>query len=209
MPGHPPSANNPITVRWSSEMMDLHGHQEVAMQYFTGPYAKMSTQYLLSSLYTSETPMYERHILQFRLHRPPGPMPFFSGAPAMITIKRPTSQGIHRHALYGMVRTVSEGIDHTFWPLVKCIVIMEVHCIPEYGVDSCHTRLWTGLPHDAVYIQPHGFLEPDYCPIWLLALDEEEDIIMIELSQSSHLTKDEFTTHCKDHSVCPCCAPAS
>lgn len=68
-----------------------------------------------------------------------------------------------------------------------------VHCIPEYGVDWCHTCLWMGLPCNAVYIQPHGFLEPDYCPVWLLALKEEEDIIMVELSQSSHLTEDEFT----------------
>ena len=112
----------------------------------------------------------------------------------MVTMERPTSRGICRHALYGVVRSVSEGIDRSFWPLVECVIIVEVHCIPEYGVDWCHARLWTGLPHDAIYIQPHGFLKSDYCPVWLLALNEEEDIITVELSRSSHLTEDEFTT---------------
>ena len=161
MPGRPSSTNDPITVRRFSEMVDPHDHREVAMQYFMGPYAKTSTQYLLSSLYRSEAPTYERRIIRFRLHRPPAPMPFFLGAPAMVTIERPTSQGIRRHALYDMVRSVSEGIDHSFWPLVECVIIVEVHCIPEYSIDWRHARLWTGLPRDAIYIQPHGFLESD------------------------------------------------
>ena len=125
----------------------------------------------------------------------------------MVTIERPNSQGMHGHALYSMVRAVSEGIDHSFWPLVKCVIIVEVDCIPEYSVDWRHTRLWMGLPCDAVYIQPHGFLEPDYCPVWLLALDEEEDIITIKLSQSSHLTEDEFTVKIISFTPAACLPP--
>ena len=70
---------------------------------------------------------------------------------------------------------------------------MEVHYIPDYSINWHHTHLWTGLLHNAIYIQPHGFLELDYYPVWLIALNEEEDIIMVQLKQSSHLTEDQFT----------------
>ena len=45
--------------------------------------------------------------------------------------------------------------------------------------------LWEEIPYAELY--PNSLFPPH------ITLDEEEDIITIELSQSSHLTEDEFT----------------
>jgi hypothetical protein len=76
---------------------------------------------------------------------------------------------------------------------VESLVLVKVHSIPGYNVDWEHACLCSNLPCDVIYIQPHGFCESNYCPVWLLAIDDEDDVSTVHITMRGSTSEDEFT----------------
>ena len=71
----------------------------------------------------------------------------------------------HGHAVYGVVRGMTEQLPRSRWPYIMTDILVEVHSIPRYEIDWRHALLWKNPPSHTVHIQPHAFLHPSYVPL--------------------------------------------
>jgi len=88
--------------------------------------------------------------------------PFFVGAPVTVSTDKHITRG---HAVYGMVRSVTEQLAKSKWPRIMTDILVEVHSIPDYEVDWRQALLWKEPPSYTIHIQPHAFLHPNYVPL--------------------------------------------
>jgi hypothetical protein len=95
---------------------------------------------------------------------------------ATITVEQPRKRKhIAGHAFYGLVRSVEEKQDVVKWPYLSSCMTVEVHVIPGFSVNWDDAFPWLNPPHGVIFVQPHGFLEPNYEPIPLIAIDFDDD----------------------------------
>jgi hypothetical protein len=52
---------------------------------------------------------------------------------------------------------------------------VKVHTIPSFSVKWDNTFPWLNPPYSVIFVQPHGFLEPNYKPIPLIAINFDND----------------------------------
>src|SRR6266852_327205 len=143
---------------------------------FLGPYAEHSDAYQMSTTHALWPPYYEKKLLRFRFSHSAGPLSYIVGHLVTVTTEEVSINGVQGHALYGLVRRIEIEMDRATWPHGETKVLVEVHAIPDCLGDWRFARLWNDPPHDIIYIQPHGFLQPDYQPVYILAADDFEDV---------------------------------
>lgn len=137
--------------------------QMIASQFARGPYDWGSPHYTLAAQHAPFPLRYAQHLIRFSFVRAMFEAnPFCTGMPVTVSTDKHNSHG---HAVFGIVRSVTEQLAKSQWPCIITDMIVEVHVIPHYEVEWKKSLVWKEPPSHTVHIQPHAFLHPDYVPL--------------------------------------------
>jgi hypothetical protein len=145
---------------------------------FFGMYAKFSPSYQIVCKQAAYPPIYEQKLMQFFFEQESSTNLFCISEPATtcITVEQPRKRKcIAGHAFYGLVQSIEEKQDIVKWPYVSSCMTIEVHTIPGFSVNWDDAFPWLNPPHGVIFVQPHSFLEPNYEPIPLIAINFDND----------------------------------
>lgn len=141
------------------------------------PFLLNSAEYLLASTHAATPPVVEQLLLRFRCTFDINLTPALRlGQPVTITTDR-YGIGKEGHAVYAIIRAITEVLEPEDWPSTTMWVTVEAHAIPGYHTDWSQARPWVSPPYGAVFIQPHAFEEMNYIPL-SLGSNEVIDILV-------------------------------
>ena len=179
-----------IVNSFPAETTDLYS--STLHKSFRESYAEDSDAYRMSRTHALWPPFYEKKLLRFHFSHFAEFVPYVVGRPVTVTTEEVSINGVQGHALYGLVRRIESDMDRGTWPKVETKILVEVHTIPDSIIDRRFARLWNNPPHNIVYVQPHGFLRPDYQPVCILAIDDYDDVLDVPQNMVRFLGPDYY-----------------
>jgi len=129
--------------------------------------------------------------------------PFLVGHQAVVTTDNHGYNG-DGHAVFGIVRQMTDEITNSSWPRNRVTMLIEVHTIPGFYINWHKTIPWPVTPFHTIFIQPHVFCEDRYEPLSIVLVERNLPTVYFCLSDLH-----QYQAHAPHINMAPLSLPSS